>query len=160
MEFLDYIKEDYMVLRKCIMCDEFIDFYFFGVIPYDITEVLRDQLKHLNRLRYKFKFYWKEMAEFDYELNQNNLKIDNDFNILNYDICNCEFTSWILTDIKGYFKNTDINNYNYGYGRLTCFYYHCFQERLEIFTYDYDKIREAKWQLNKEILENMRSSVY
>jgi hypothetical protein len=31
--------------------------------------------------------------------------------------------------------------------------------RLELFTYDYDKIRDDKWQLNKEILEESQKKI-
>jgi hypothetical protein len=150
MEFLDHIKDDYMVLRKCIG-DKFLklvdDANFIYIcrknrICYNI------QLENAicKYIANKPKLYWKEMAELDFELNNNNLKI----------------TSRQLKPSEyEFFCNIDINLKpldEYWYLDVYIFI-STINSRLEIFTYDYDKIREAKLQLNKEILEESQKKI-
>jgi hypothetical protein len=141
MEFLDYIKEDYMVLRRCIS-QQLID------KSNDLTNIFRYQkpINHYKKLIkyykvYKSTFYWKEIADLDFELTKINLKIDCDLDMSTYEIFN--------TNLFNEFKKDIMSEHKY----IILYYYtSVFMDRLEIYTYDYDKIREAKEELNKEIL--------
>jgi hypothetical protein len=137
MEFLDHIKEDYMVPRKCMNK--------YGVLDMK-TLILATKCSNLHTTN---NYFWKEMAEIDFELNKTGFKIYNhQLDLSKYKIFNSNFfnpsNKILLKDLN----NAELCRYNI-----------IMSNRLESHTYDYDKIREAKRQLNKEILEESQKKI-
>jgi hypothetical protein len=131
MEFLDHIKDDYMVPRKCI------NKYHVCNIKYLISILIFNPGRNNNN-----DYYWREMAEIDFELNKIGLTIYNhQLDLSKYKIFNSDFYNPLNKISLKDFNNIEQKRYNF-----------IFNYRLEIFTYYYEKIRDAKWLLNEEIL--------
>jgi hypothetical protein len=132
MEFLDHIKDDYMVPRKCVP-QKLIDVCngFSNILQYENPITYYDRLLNYYKVYYKSTFYWKEMADLDYELTKMNLKIDYDLDLSTYEIYNTK----IFDKLKINIMSKHIILY---------FQISIIMDRLEIYTYDYDKISEEK----------------